>query len=313
MGVKKLGRIEQEDIRTVWPNEASCFTPWLADNISLLSEALGMDLEKGETEKQLGSLFVDILTKDSAGQTVVIENQLEATDHDHLARLQIYAAGCDAQIVIWVATQFKDEHRAVIDYLNNRTNERIDFYGVEVRVVKIGASLPAPEFRVVAGPNTWLKEAKRPELASKKCQFYQPLVGRLRELGLTYSTRAKEWNPVPSGFRGINYYAWIPGKRARLVEVYLEIDTADPAINERVFSSLEADKEDIEAELGEDLEWKRQGKLQIILRGKEASIDDPPEKLNKIRGWLLEYLLKLRQVFQPRLKEIVSQSPPEED
>ena len=113
------------DIRTVWPKEASCFTPWLADNISLLSEALGMDLEKGETEKQLGSLFVDILTKDSAGQTVVIENQLEATNPDHLGRLLIYAAGLDARIVIWVATQFTDEHRAVVDWLNTaEANER---------------------------------------------------------------------------------------------------------------------------------------------------------------------------------------------
>ena len=94
--------------------------------------------------------------------------------------------------------------------------------------------------------------------------------------------------------------------------VYLEIDTADPAINERVFSSLEADKEDIEAELGEDLEWKRQGKLQIILlRGKEASIDDPPEKLDETMDWILDRLLKLKQVFDPRLEEIERQSPPE--
>ena len=315
MCVPELGSIEEVNIRTVWPHEASCFTPWLADNISLLSEALGMDLEKGETEKQLGSLFVDILTKDSAGQTVVIENQLEATNPDHLGRLLIYATGLDARIVIWVATQFTDEHRAVVDWLNTGRREEVDFYGVEVRVVKIGDSLPAPEFRLVAHPNTWSRQTRQAAAPDKLGQFFQPLIDRLREHGLRAKRVFKRYIRVSSDFPEINYYVNMTGgARAKPVGVYLEIDTADPAINERVFSSLEADKEDIEAELGEDLEWKRQEKLQIIiLRGKEASIDDPSEKLDETMDWILDRLLKLKQVFDPRLKKIVSQSPPEED
>ena len=314
MGVPELGSIEEVNIRTVWPNEASCFTPWLVDNIGLLSEALGMDLEKGETEKQLGSLFVDILTKDSAGQTVVIENQLEATNPDHLGRLLIYAVGLDARIVIWVATQFTDEHRAVVDWLNTRRREEVDFYGVEVRVVKIGDSLPAPEFRLVARPNTWSRQTRQAAASDKLGQFFQLLIDRLREHGLRAKRVFERYIRVPSDFPKINYYVNMTGgARAKPVGVYLEIDTADPAINERVFSSLEADKEDIEAELGEDLEWKRQEKLQIILRGKEASIDDPPEKRDETMDWIVDRLLKLKQVFDPRLKEILPQSPPEKD
>lgn len=302
MCVPELGSIEEVNIRTVWPHEASCFTPWLADNISLLSEALGMDLEKGETEKQLGSLFVDILTKDSAGQTVVIENQLEATNHDHLGRLLIYAAGYEARIVIWVAARFTDEHRAAIEWLNTETRNRVAFYGAEVRVVKIGDSLPAPEFRLVVRPDTW----------SGWRRFFQPLMIRLREHGLAFSTQAKRWNPIPSGFPGISYYPVIAEIRPKPVEVYLQIRRDnDLAFNERIFSLFEAKKEDIETELGMELTWRRPPAGQIAVLGEEASLDDPPEKLERVRSWMFEYIRKLKQVFDRRLQEILGQSPPE--
>ena len=314
MGVPKLGSIEEVDIRKIWPEEARDFTPWLANNLSLLGMEVGIILELVGTEVQVGDRLLDILAKDEADQTVVIENQLEATNPDHLGRLLIYAAGLDARIVIWVATQFTDEHRAVVDWLNTGRREEVDFYGVEVRVVKIGDSLPVPEFRLVARPNTWSRQTRQAAAPDKLGQFFQLLIDRLREHGLRAKRVFKRYIRVPSDFPEINYYVNMTGgARAKPVGVYLEIDTADPAINERVFSSLEADKEDIEAELGEDLEWKRQEKLQIIiLRGKEASIDDPHEKLKEIRDWIIKHLLKLKQVFDPRLEEIVRQSPPEE-
>ncbi len=310
MGVPKLGRIEQVDIRKIWTQEARDFTPWLAGNLCLLSEALGMELKNGEVEERLDSLSVDILTNNSTGQTVVIENQLEATDHDHLGRLLVYATGCDARIVIWVATRFKAKHLAVIDWLNARTGEEVDFYGVEVRVIKIGDSLPAPEFSLVVRPNTWSRQIRQAAAPDKLGQFFQPLIDRLREHGLGARRVFERYIRVPSDFLTINYYVNMTGgARAKPVAVYLEIYTADPAINERVFSSLESDKANIEAELGEELEWIRQEKLQILLRGEEASIDDPPERLDKIRNWLLVHLQNLMQVFQPRLKEIISQPP----
>ena len=318
MCVPELGRIEEVDIRTVWPNEALCFTPWLASHLSLLSEALGVDLEQGETEKRLDSLSVDILTKDGAGQTVVIENQLEPTDHDHLGRLLIYATGCEAHIVIWVATQFKDEHRATIDWLNSRTNEEIDFYGVEVRVVKIGDSLPAPDFRLVARPNTWSRQTRRAASPDdeKRRQFHQKIVDRLREQRLTNVIRAEpKYNSIRSRVSGINYFWWMTGRNARPVAVYLEIRTGNQENHEndkRIFSSFEKNKIDIQKNFPEQLEWKGNWKFQIKLPGPKASIDDPPEKLNEIKEWMLEHLLKLKQVFDPRLEEIVRQSPPEE-
>ena len=312
MGVPELGRIEQEDIRKIWPDEARDFTPWLAKDLDLLGKVLGMDLELVQTEAPVGDLSLDILAKDETGKTVAIENQLEATNHDHLGRLLIYAAGRDARVVIWVATQFKDGHRAAINRLNTWTREEVDFYGVEVRVVKIGDSLPAPDFRLVAGPDTWSRQTNRaasPE-AEKLRQFHQQIVDRLRKEGLTDATRVNvEYNSIPSNAPGFRYFWWMNRGKARPVEVYLEITAEN---SEEIFSVLEADKETIEAELGEKLEWKQHGNLQIFLLGEKASISDSPEKLDEIKDWIFEHLLKLKQVFDPRLEEILGQSPPEE-
>ena len=313
MCIPELGKIEQVDIRDIWPDEARCFTPWLAENLDLLGKALKMDLEPVEQEAPVGPCRLDILAKDGAGQTVVIENQLEQTDHDHMGKLLTYAAGYRARIVIWVAPQFRDAHQQAIAWLNDLTRKQVDFCCVEVRVIKIDDSRPAPEFRLIAHTNTCLKEIKIPNSNNKKWrQFFQPLVGRLREKRLIQYTQARnEWNPIPSDYPGINYYPWISGRGAKPVEVYLEIRTANQEKNERIFSSLELDKEDIEAELGTELEWKR-STVQILLNGEEASLDDPTEKLDEIRDWMFKHLLKLKQVFDPRLEQIMSQSPPEE-
>ena len=150
------GRIERLDIREIWESEATDFTPWLAENLDILGEELGLDLELVETEKAMGSFYLDILAKDrSDGTRVAIENQLEWTDHSHLGQLLTYAAKCDARAAIWIASEFRYEHRETIDLLNQWTGNKIQFYGVEVKVIKIGDSPPAPDFRAVAVPDGW--------------------------------------------------------------------------------------------------------------------------------------------------------------
>ncbi len=311
MGVPKLGRIEQVDIRKIWPNEARDFTPWLAEHLDLLGKELGMDLVQVQQEAPVGRFSLDILATDGPERTVVIENQLEATNHSHLGQLLTYAAGNDARIVIWITREFGDEHRAAIDWLNTRTREEVDFYGVEVRVFKIGDSLPAPDFRLVARPNTWSRQTRRtasPE-SEKQRQFHQQIVDRLRKNGHTNVTRANvEWNSIRSDVPDSRYFWWIARGQPRSVQVYLEIRTENSV---EILSSLEAHKETIEAELGTKLEWKRHGKVQIILPGRDASINDPQEKLNKTGNWIFDHLLKLKEVFEPRLKQIERQSPPE--
>lgn len=150
------GRVEALDIREIWPDEAADFTPWLAENLDLLGKELGMNLELVEVEKAVGPFYLDILAREvEEGYPVVIENQLEWTDHNHLGQLLTYAVGCDATAVVWVATWFRPEHKAVMEALNQLAEGKGWFLGVEVGVIKIGDSPPAPDFNLVAFPKDY--------------------------------------------------------------------------------------------------------------------------------------------------------------
>jgi hypothetical protein len=130
MSVVSLGRLEKVDMREVWTHEAADFTPWLAaeENLALLGEAIGIDLELEAQEQSVGPFHADILCKDIATDCwVLVENQLERTDHSHLGQLLTYAAGLDAVTIVWVASRFTDEHRAALDWLNKVTREGINF------------------------------------------------------------------------------------------------------------------------------------------------------------------------------------------
>ena len=150
------GRIERLDIRDVWADEAADFTPWLAQNLDLLGKELGLNLELVETEKAIGWFYLDILARDlDNGTLVAIENQVRYSDHRHLGQLLTYVAGCDAKAAVWVSPWIRPEHRQAINRLNQVSDGKIQFYGVEIRVIKIGDSPPAPDFRPVAVPDWW--------------------------------------------------------------------------------------------------------------------------------------------------------------
>ena len=158
MATQELGRISEVEVREIWPNEAQNFTVWLSEpeNLQLLGASLGLELELKGREVQWGPTGWMFWHKiESPGVNVAIENQLEWTDHQHLGQLLTYAAGQQAQILIWIATSFTDQHRAAIDWLNQWTQRQIDCYAVEVHAVKIGDSLVAPEFVPVAVPLNW--------------------------------------------------------------------------------------------------------------------------------------------------------------
>ena len=164
---KNLGTLEEiGDLRTVWPKEASDFTPWLAANIGRLSEVVGIDIDIEETESAVGDFNVDIFAVDAdTGKKIIIENQLEATDHDHLGKLITYASGKAADLVIWVVKKARDEHKAAIEWLNNHTTEDIGFILCEIKLYRIGDSAIAPAFSIIEQPNNWAKEMKQPRAA----------------------------------------------------------------------------------------------------------------------------------------------------
>ncbi len=160
----ELGILKEiKDLREVWPHEAHDFTPWLAKNIGILSETVGIDILIEETESSVGSFNVDIFATDAdTGKKVVIENQLEETDHDHLGKLITYASGKSADLVIWLVRHARPEHRAAIEWLNSHTDEGVGFILCEIKVYRIGNSEPAPKFEIIEQPNNWVKEMKKP-------------------------------------------------------------------------------------------------------------------------------------------------------
>jgi hypothetical protein len=156
----KLGVLKRVPLREVWRHEGNDFSKWLAapENMKLLSETVGIDLEPIEREAKIGKYWLDILARDAAtGRTVVIENQLEASNHDHLGKIITYAAGKNADVVVWIVKEANEEHRQAIEWLNNRTDSSLGFFLLEIEMWSIGDSEPAPKFNVVEAPNVWGK------------------------------------------------------------------------------------------------------------------------------------------------------------
>ena len=311
-----LGHIEKiDDLSKAWPHEAKDFTPWLAKHISELGAALGLELELQEQEAPVGSFSLDLLARESVtDRTVIIENQLKPTDHDHLGKLLTYAGGYDANVVVWVAKNFRDEHREAIDWLNRHTNEDAEFFGVAIELWKIDASRPAPHFNVVAAPNEWQRETKRSAQDAKKSErnlrylaFFQILVDALRERGLTnaHKALAEGWFSFSSGVGWrVNYGAVFGHQNMARVEVYIR--HTDQEWNKSLFDRLMEQKEAIEAELSESLEWQRlddktASRIAVLHQG---SIEDDEETLDKLRNWMIGKLEDFKRVFGPRLDEL---------
>ena len=160
----KLGTLKKVDLREVWESENSDFTPWLAqeENIEILGEKIGLDLEVEAQEKNVGKFRADILCKDiNTDNWVLIENQLEKTNHGHLGQLLTYATGLDTVTIVWIAASFNEEHKATLEWLNKITNENYNFFGLEIELYKIGDSKIAPNFKIICQPDKWSQSISR--------------------------------------------------------------------------------------------------------------------------------------------------------
>jgi hypothetical protein len=262
MSKQNLGRLERIDLREIWDSEAGSFTPWLAkpDNIALLGESLGMDLVVEHQEAGVGPYRADIVCRDQqSDRTVVIENQIEMTDHSHLGQLLTYAAGLDARAVVWVAREFASEHRAAMDWLNEKTGQGAAFFGVEVEVLRIGQSEPAPRFNVVSRPNDWQELMRREgagltDTERLRLEYWSALDVLLRKkdsplrfqkVGTNY------WQGLRTPVRGF-YFGFEMSVRDRYIDVYFGSEAQESLLK---LSELFAQKQTrLEAEIGAKLE-----------------------------------------------------------
>jgi hypothetical protein len=314
-----LGRLERVDLRDIWTTEATEFTPWLArpENLAVLGETLVIDLELEAQERAVGPFRADILCKDSeTGRWVLIENQLERTDHCHLGQLLTYASGLEAVTIVWIAARFTEEHRATLDWLNRITDESFRFFGLEVELWRIGDSPAAPKFNIVSKPNDWshsvaqaaraIDDAELSETRVAQRAYWAALNPALNSAGGPVSGNRKpqpqSWMAYSVGRSDFHLGAVMirPKKQIR-PELYISGDRA-----KTFFELLKRQKDTIERELGYRLEWEEMPVRRDCRISSYLNEVDPEDEADWPRQhtWLAKRLNDMHRVFAPRIKAL---------
>lgn len=310
-----LARLERISLRTAWPNEASNFTPWLAqkENLDLLAEKIGIPLVLEAVEKQVGPFYADILAKEpDTERWVIIENQITPTDHPHLGQLLTYAAGLDARTIIWIAEEFREEHRAAIDFLNRATTEEFAFFGVQVELYKIGNSPYAPDFSIVAKPNDWSKRTQTAKQAASEAEnesqrawreYWGALIAAAKDRYAALAERSpyrgnwQTFETIRGGNPSFVLNASFPWDRSLRLEIYI-----DKSLAKTAFKSLREQKDKIEKEFGSPLAWEelpdaQASRIALYMPGDEKRRDSGD--WTKQHEWLLTWAPKLSAAARP--------------
>jgi Domain of unknown function (DUF4268) len=306
-----IGRLEPVPLRDVWAKEAKDFTTWLANNIDILSEQLGLELTVLESEKSVGPFAADILAEDRDGFHAVIENQLERTDHDHLGKLITYLSNLDAKTAIWIASETSPQHVRSVEYLNEISPEDTKFYLVQIKAFRIGDSKPAPYFNVVAGPSIEVKsrggiKKEFAEKDQKRLEFFRQL------LDLSNSKTSLFKNVSPVGYQswlnagaGKAGLAWdyVIRRNDGKVDLFL---WSDAQTNIKRFNSLLSKKEEIEAAFGEPLEWdfKENRKQHYIRSWSKIGGIENEDKWPEIQNDLVNRMIRLEKALRPYLTSL---------
>jgi hypothetical protein len=236
----------------------------MEQHLDVLAERLGLELNLVQREQIVGDFSVDLLCEDASGRLVIIENQLEKTDHDHLGKLLTYLVNLDASTAIWVTAEARSEHQKVVDWLNEYASADLSFFLVKVEVVRIGDSAPAPLFSIAAGPNLQIKDVggKKKEWAERhvrRSEFWGGLLQKSKgktKLFANISPGPSHWLGTGAGRSGVSFNYVILMDKA-CIELYIDHDTDTGEKNKAIFDALHAQKAEIESEFGGPLEWQR--------------------------------------------------------
>ncbi|MBX2976284.1 MAG: DUF4268 domain-containing protein [Ignavibacteriaceae bacterium] len=306
-----LGKIKTVPLRNIWKNEALDFTPWLATNLAELGDAVGLELEFEDKEVSVGPYSADILAKDTGtGQFVVIENQLEKTNHDHLGKCIVYSSILNASAVIWVASDFTEEHKKALDWLNDHTSDDISFYGVKIDLLQIDDSPPAIQFNVKSTPNEIVRQAaKRKDQGdlteTRKLQYdfwtvFKEKLKLTNKISALQTPRPQYWFDVALGKSGVHLSNTFNTWENKIgVRVYIGNKEADEWL-----PYFESHKERIEKEIGSKLEWNPnpENRDKVIVLTKFYKLDDK-EKWEEPISWLVEQTIKFRNTFSKLIRE----------
>jgi hypothetical protein len=304
----KLRRLGLKEIKEIWPREEDDLSPWIADNVDSLNQALGLQIQIEGKEESVHGFRLDLVGTDNASQMpVVIENQFGESNHDHLGKLITYAAGRDAGVLIWIANNIHVAHGNAIEWLNRISPPEMRFYAVGLEVFQIDKSPAAPIFRVVAGP----PPPPPNEEISARNKRYRAFFAQLRADLLSIRpgfTRAKalpqSWWSLGIGRSGFSLSCAFTIDSKFRVEVY--IDTGRRESNDLAFGELRENAPMIEATIGTDLVWdplpdSRASRIYVV---RDGTIDDNEERLAQIIQWAAPLMIRFREVFLPLVKNI---------
>ncbi len=305
-----IGKLTEVDVRELWAHEQYDFSNWLAKeaNLEYLNDILGLTLTDVDKEVYVGPYRCDLVAKDeTSGILVIVENQLEGTNHDHLGKIITYASGLNAKVMVWIVKEAKEEHRAAIEWLNNNTNNDINFFLIEIHAYRIGNSDPAPKFEVIEKPNDFVKRGKSKsddnELNKRQSerlffweQFNQIVIERGKPFNVRKAT-TDHWYDVALGTSEAHIAIDLVN-RDGIVVVELYINDS-----KNLFDALYSNKEDIETQLGYSLIWDRlDGKKASRIKYYLPGLDfDDHSNYNELMNRIIDTAVKMRDVFKKYL------------
>jgi hypothetical protein len=320
---QEFGEIEPKNAREYWEHEEQKFTPWLAeDGLSYLEDALNLELELMDTERSVGRYSLDILAEEAnSGRTVVVENQLEDSDHDHLGKLLAYASGVDADVGVWIAPHFHDEHIDAVNWINENTQRGVDLFAINLEVWKIDESKPAVRLNPIEKPSEWRDRinteddrGELSELGERRLDYWTEFRDRIGEADTPlrpWKPRPKYWytNPIGKSSFKIGFHvnkSFSVGSDSEKDKLRCQLEIRDDA---EAFEELLEQKEEIEDELGEEAIWispdetKGDGDRSYIALEREGNISNLDE-WDGYQDWMLEKGELLHETFYDRIQEL---------
>lgn len=302
-----IGKLEEVDIRELWKHEQYDFSEWLSkkENIENLNDILGLTLVDISKETYVGSYRCDLFAKDeTTGIKVIIENQLEMSNHDHLGKIITYASGLDAKVVVWIVKEAREEHRSAIEWLNNNTNSNINFFLIEIHAYKIGNSDNAPMFQVIEQPNDFIKNNKSinsndtmNKSQSQRLEFWNQFNNVLVERGKPFNVRkatTDHWYNAAIGTSDAHIDITLVNNDSVIgVELYI-------TDNKEFFDKLYQRKDEIENDLGFKLDWRRLNNSKasrIVTFIKGLNFDDH-SNYNELINKTIDLAVLMRDTFK---------------
>ena len=310
-----ITEIDEHELRSVWENEERDFTQWLTENIEMLGEELGIEIEDARAEEAVGDFSADIVAREmNSGETIVIENQYNKTNHDHLGKLLTYSAGKRAGFTMWLAEEFRPEHRSVLEWLNESGPKDVKFFAIRPRVVSIEDSESRGfEFEVIVEPNDWEREITDESLTETE-KSYTEFFGNLVD---AYAERRPNWYKLTPGTRGyLTFSAGIAGVSFGWVfhqgpefSIELYISTSEKERNEEIFETLKQDREMIESSLGAELVWQQLPEKQACRIKWPKPIDERITDLTasqqtELIEWGVDAMDTFQDELEPRVTEL---------